>query len=93
MKRFVEGVDRGQAETIASLSHPNIVTIFSVEENEGIHFLTMERVAGKAVDALVLRAAVSSRTSRPRWNSGVDSCRRCGWSDRRAGDRLRDGGS
>ena len=34
-----------EAEAIASLSHPNIVTIFSVEETEGIHFLTMERVA------------------------------------------------
>ena len=42
-----------EAETIASLSHPNIVTIFSVEETEGIHFLTMERVAGRAIDELL----------------------------------------
>ena len=33
-----------EAETIASLSHPNTVTIFSVEETEGIRFLTMGRV-------------------------------------------------
>ena len=42
-----------EAETIASLSHPNIVTIFSVEETEGIHFLTMERVAGRSINELL----------------------------------------
>jgi serine/threonine protein kinase/tetratricopeptide (TPR) repeat protein len=42
-----------EAEAIASLSHPNIVTLFSVEESEGIHFLTMERVAGRAIDELL----------------------------------------
>ncbi len=42
-----------EAEAIASLSHPNIVTIFSVEETEGIHFLTMEHVAGRAIDELL----------------------------------------
>ncbi len=42
-----------EAETIASLSHPNIVTIFSVEETEGIHFLTMELVAGRTIDELL----------------------------------------
>ncbi len=42
-----------EAETIASLSHPNIVTIFSVEEAEGIHFLTMECVTGRAIDELL----------------------------------------
>jgi serine/threonine protein kinase len=42
-----------EAETIASLSHPNIVTIFSVEETEGVHFLTMERVVGRSIDELL----------------------------------------
>jgi serine/threonine protein kinase/Flp pilus assembly protein TadD len=42
-----------EAETIASLSHPNIVTIFSVEEAEGIHFLTMELVEGMSIDELL----------------------------------------
>jgi len=28
------------AKSIAALNHPNIVTIFSVEEANGIHFLT-----------------------------------------------------
>jgi serine/threonine protein kinase len=33
-----------EARAIASLKHPNIVTIYSVEEVEGTHFLTMELV-------------------------------------------------
>jgi TolB-like protein/cytochrome c-type biogenesis protein CcmH/NrfG len=39
-----------EARAIAALSHPNIVTIYSVEEVDGIHFLTMELVDGRALD-------------------------------------------
>ena len=42
-----------EAEAIASLSHPGIVTIFSVEEAEGVHFLTMELVSGQRLDEMV----------------------------------------
>ena len=42
-----------EAEAIASLSHPGIVTIFSVEEAEGVHFLTMELVSGRRLDEVV----------------------------------------
>ena len=42
-----------EAELIASLSHPGIVTIYSVEEAEGIHFLTMELVSGRTLGDLV----------------------------------------
>ncbi len=36
-----------EARTIAALNHPNIVTIYSVEEADGLHFITMELVDGK----------------------------------------------
>ncbi len=30
-----------EAEAIAALDHPNIVTIYSVERSDGLHFITM----------------------------------------------------
>ena len=42
-----------EAEAIAALNHPNVVTIYSVEEAEGIHFLTMELVEGQTLQQLI----------------------------------------
>ena len=44
---------RREAETLAALDHPNIVTLFSVEEAEGHHFLTMQLVEGKPLAELI----------------------------------------
>jgi serine/threonine protein kinase/tetratricopeptide (TPR) repeat protein len=38
-----------EARVVAALNHPNIVTIFSVEEADGIHFLTMELIEGASL--------------------------------------------
>jgi len=42
-----------EARSIAALSHPNIVTIHSVEEANGTHFLTMELIAGEKLSDLI----------------------------------------
>ena len=42
-----------EAKTVAALNHPNIVTIYSVEEVEGVPFLTMELVEGQTLDATI----------------------------------------
>jgi serine/threonine protein kinase len=42
-----------EARSVAALNHPHIVTIFSVEEADGIHFLTMELVEGRSLDRLI----------------------------------------
>jgi len=42
-----------EARAIAALNHPHIVTIFSVEETDGVHFLTMELVEGQSLDRLI----------------------------------------
>ncbi|HMC83572.1 MAG TPA: protein kinase, partial [Candidatus Polarisedimenticolia bacterium] len=44
---------RREAKAVAALNHPGIVTIYSVEEAEGIHFLTMELVSGKTLHELI----------------------------------------
>jgi serine/threonine protein kinase len=38
---------QGEARTVAALNHQNIVTIHSVEEEDGIPFITMELVTGQ----------------------------------------------
>ena len=42
---------RREARAVAALTHPNVVTIHSVEEAEGIHFLTMALIDGRPLDA------------------------------------------
>jgi formylglycine-generating enzyme required for sulfatase activity/dienelactone hydrolase len=42
-----------EARVVAALNHPNIVTIHSVEEADGLHFLTMELVAGRTLTELI----------------------------------------
>jgi serine/threonine protein kinase len=42
-----------EAQAIAALNHPNIVTIHSVEEADGVHLLTMELVEGKSLDQML----------------------------------------
>ena len=42
-----------EAKAVAALNHPNIVTIYSIDEAEGIQFLTMELVPGKNLDHVI----------------------------------------
>ena len=48
-----------EAKAIAALNHPNIVTIHSVEEADGVHFLTMELVEGKTLTKLIRKDGLS----------------------------------
>ncbi|MGD8511623.1 MAG: protein kinase, partial [Gammaproteobacteria bacterium] len=48
-----------EARSVAALNHPNIVTIYSVEEAGGTHFITMELVEGKTLDHLIAEGGLS----------------------------------
>jgi TolB-like protein/cytochrome c-type biogenesis protein CcmH/NrfG len=50
---------RREAKVLAQLDHPNIVTIYSVEECDGVHFLTMQLVDGQPLDRLIVQDGMS----------------------------------
>ena len=52
---------RREAEAVAALNHPNIVTIYSVEDADGVHFLTMEFVDGKPLQKLIPGSGIDLR--------------------------------
>ena len=47
-----------EAETLAALDHPNIVHIHTVEEADGVHFLTMQLVEGKPLSELISKGGM-----------------------------------
>ena len=42
-----------EARTLAAVDHPNIVTIYSVEESSGIYFITMQLVEGRRLSEMI----------------------------------------
>jgi serine/threonine protein kinase len=41
---------RREAQAVAKLNHPGIVTLFSLDESDGTHFLTLELIEGVTLD-------------------------------------------
>jgi tRNA A-37 threonylcarbamoyl transferase component Bud32 len=56
---------RREAQTIARLRHPNIVTVFATGEECGVHFIAMELVPGQSLDAILREAAAEGRRLPP----------------------------
>jgi Tol biopolymer transport system component len=48
-----------EARAVAALNHPNIVTVHSVEEADGVHFITMELVEGRTLAELLPKEGFS----------------------------------
>ncbi len=44
---------RREAQIVGALSHPHIVTVYDFGEDQGTHFLVMEYVAGRDLEALL----------------------------------------
>src|ERR1700757_73687 len=54
-----KGVDSGELlrepRLLASLNHPNIVTILTAEKQENVFFIVMEFVSGETLEAIIAR--------------------------------------
>jgi hypothetical protein len=44
---------RREAKALATLDHPGIVTVSSIEEADAVHFLTMQLVEGQPLDRVI----------------------------------------
>jgi len=44
-----------EAKSVAAIDHPNIVTVYSVEETDGLHFITLQLVEGRTLSELLPR--------------------------------------
>ena len=49
-RRFVQ-----EAKAASALNHPNIITIYDIDQAEGVDFIAMEYVAGKTLGELIGR--------------------------------------
>src|SRR5207253_4244825 len=58
LKRFER-----EARLASSLDHPNICTIFDLDEVEGVHYIAMQFVEGKNVRQLVAGRPLELRTA------------------------------
>ena len=65
---------RREAKALAALDHPGIVGVFSVEEADGVHFLTMQLVEGRSLDQVIpkggsrlKRSSIMRRRLPTRW--------------------------
>ena len=58
-----ESIQRFQreAKALAALNHPNIVTIYSVESEGGLHFLTMELLGTETLQSVIRPGGLALR--------------------------------
>jgi serine/threonine protein kinase len=49
-RRFVQ-----EAKAASALNHPNIITIYDIDQQDGVDFIAMEFVPGKSLDQLIPR--------------------------------------
>lgn len=55
-KEFLARFQR-EAQAVASLSHPNVVSIYDVGQEDGLHYLIMEYVEGRSLKDLISERA------------------------------------
>ena len=58
---------RREAEALARLHHPNIVPVYGIGEDDGVHYFSMKYIEGRTLDAVIedLRRTADSESRRP----------------------------
>jgi predicted Ser/Thr protein kinase len=44
---------RSEAETVARIKHPNVISIYEIGEHDGAHFFSMDYIEGRSLETLV----------------------------------------
>ncbi len=52
---------RAEAETVAGIRHPNVVSIYEIGEHEGVQFFSMDYVEGRTLESMVQAAPLAPR--------------------------------
>ena len=55
---------QGEARFLAALNHPNIASIYGLEESNGLHFLALEHVAGETLSERILSGPIPVKGTR-----------------------------
>lgn len=55
---------RREAQSAASLSHPNVVSIYDVGQEDDVHYIVMEYVEGKNLNEIIKERALCRWTNR-----------------------------
>ncbi len=53
---------RNEAQAAASINHPNVATVYSVEDIDGLRFIAMEYVEGRTLDRLTPESGLDLKT-------------------------------
>ena len=88
-RRFVQ-----EAKAASALNHPNIITIYDIDEADGVDFIAMEYVAGKPLDQLIPRKGLPLTTALKYAVQVADALAggsRCRYCPSRSETRQRDG--
>ena len=66
LKRFTR-----EARAAGTLRHPNIVTVYAVGEEQGVHFLAMEYIEGPTLENVIRQTAKPQPKSPRPWSGGT----------------------
>ena len=69
---------KNEARAAAQLEHPNIVPVFSIGQDDGIHYYAMRYINGQSLDQVIAAAKLNAREHSMKRSDQVASITRFG---------------